>query len=157
MKTDFNALKFLRSKIRILEREFEYQLKSDTVCCGVTLPQCHIILELADRDKVSITELSGTFGLDKSTLSRTVDSMVDAGFVNRNTKDEDRRFYDLTLTKKGKDKAEFINSRCNEYYSELLKDISEEKQNMIIEGVSLLSDIMQKVRTCCKDDPKCKL
>jgi DNA-binding MarR family transcriptional regulator len=152
MQIDYNFIKNLRNKIRLLEREFDFQLKSETTCCGITLSQCHIIIELAERGRASIKELSETFGLDKSTLSRTVDGMVEAGYVNRITNKEDRRFFDLSLTEKGAEKADFINSQCNKYYAEALRSIPVEKQNLIIESLSLLGNIMAGLRKCWPDE-----
>ena len=151
MKIDYKFINNLRSKIRVLERELDFQLKSETICCGVTLSQCHIILELAEKEESSIKNLSETFGLDKSTLSRTIDLMVEAGYINRNTKKEDRRFLNLSLTGKGKEKAEFINSQCNKYYAEVMNDIPEDKQQMIFESITLLGNIMAKFRNCCSN------
>ena len=152
MKIDYKFINNLRSKIRVLERELDFQLKSEMICCGVSLSQCHIILELAEKEESSIKELSETFRLDKSTLSRAIDSMVEAGYIKRNTSKEDRRFFKLTLTKKGIEKAEYINSQCNKYYAEVMKDIPENKQKMIFESISLLGDIMSKFRKCCSNE-----
>lgn len=147
-----NYIENLRRRIRFLGRELDFQLKSEIICCGITLSQCHIILELAEKKESSVKELSETFGLDKSTLSRTIDSMVEAGYINRNPNKEDRRFFKLSLTEKGTEKAEYINSQCNKYYADFLKDIPKDKQEMIMESVSLLGDIMSKFRKCCDND-----
>ncbi len=156
MKIDYKFINNLRSKIRMLERELDLQLKSETTCCGVTLAQCHIILEMVEKGESSVKELSETFGLDKSTLSRTIDSLVESGYINRDINKEDRRFFKLSLTKKGKEKAEFINSQCNGYYAEIMKNIPGEKQEMILEGISVLGRIMADLRKCCgTESPEC--
>ncbi|MBN2042141.1 MAG: MarR family transcriptional regulator [Spirochaetes bacterium] len=148
-KIDRSFINSLRSKLRILEREMDFRLKDETVCCGVTLPQCHIILELAEKKESTVKELSETFGLDKSTLSRTIDSMVETGYINRAENKEDRRFFKLSLTRMGIDKAAYINSRCNKYYEQVLSDIPEEKRKMIFESITILNEIMVNLRNCC--------
>jgi len=56
-------------KLRQLEREIGWQLESDTECCGVTLTQCHIILEIGKTGESSVVDLATVLGLDTSTLS----------------------------------------------------------------------------------------
>jgi DNA-binding MarR family transcriptional regulator len=135
-----------RSILRTLEREIDLELKGKTGCCGVTLSQCHILLDLSILGETSIKDLSDLFGLDKSTLSRTIDGMVESGMITRITDNEDRRYCILSLTEKGKQKAKDINSKCNSYYLELMNNIPENKHSMIIESISLLGNSMKTLR-----------
>jgi DNA-binding MarR family transcriptional regulator len=153
---DYNDMKCFRSKLRIFEREIINQLKSETECCGVTLPQCHIIMELDIHGETSIKELSDILELDKSTLSRTIDSMVLLGFINRIENKDDRRFLKVSLTKKGIEKAKYINDMCNEYYNQVFSEIPETKHKNIIENVSLLIDSMKNINKKCCGKNCCK-
>ena len=85
MKPDKNFIQEFRSKLRILDREIEKQLKTETSCCGVSMAQCHTMLELMSNDGISIIDLAKMLELDKSTLSRTVDGLVNAGLIKRKT------------------------------------------------------------------------
>ena len=73
----------IRSKLRVIENEISKQIKEDTICCGITLSQCHILLELNKLKEASIIDLTKILELDKSTLSRTIDGMVNIGLLNR--------------------------------------------------------------------------
>jgi len=68
----------------------------------------------------------------------------------------DRRIYDLTLTKKGKEKGEYINTQCNNYYKSIFENIPEEKHGMIIESIFLLGNAMKDKRAKQKME-KCQL
>jgi hypothetical protein len=72
-------------------------LSSDSGCCGVTLSQCHLLLEIEQRDSTSVTELARVMELDKSTLSRTIDGMVRAGLLNRELNQKSRRQQIISL------------------------------------------------------------
>ena len=151
---DKKKIIFFRSILRLLEREMGFQTGFEIQCCGVTLGQCHILMELAEKKETTIRELSDTFGLDKSSLSRTVDGMVKSGLLNRAESKKDRRYTSLSLTKKGIKSAENINVTCNEYYKLLFDLIPEEKHSPIFESIKLLSEAMNKLRTsenkmCC--------
>ena len=155
---DKKSIKFFRSILRVLERELGFQNGFEIECCGVTLGQCHILMELSDKKETTIKELSETFGLDKSSLSRTVDTMVERGFLNRCENKKDRRYMSLSLTITGNQTAESINLTCNEYYKKLFRCIPDDKHSLIIESLTLLSNAMNKLRKdknqslkgCCK-------
>ncbi|HCL56450.1 MAG TPA: hypothetical protein DHW82_05510 [Spirochaetia bacterium] len=132
-----------RSSLRVLARKIETQMKNETGCCGVTLSQCHILLELYPDQELSIKELSQRLELDKSNISRTVDSMVEMGLAERSHSLDDRRFVSIRLSEKGIEKASFINQSCNEYYISLFKPLSPEKQAVILQGMEYLAQLMK--------------
>ena len=160
MQTDINFIQSFRSKLRILEREIEKQLKTETSCCGVTMTQCHLLLELFAKDNISIIELARIFELDKSTLSRTIDSLVTTGLIERKINPEDRRYMIISLTTGGRKAVDTINNVCNEYYKELFKLIPAKKHSQVTESLSILADALKElnksnkeaVRNCCSTD-----
>src|SRR5512136_774154 len=99
---DQKTLRTLRKSLRVLEREVELSMASDTGCCGVTLAQCHLLLEVEARGGTGVTELAEILDLDKSTLSRTVDGLCHAGLLSRETDPGNRRCHILSLTEKGR-------------------------------------------------------
>ncbi len=154
---DLSSVKIFRGYIRILEREIEEQLGSETGCCGVTLSQCHILIELEknSQNEISIKDLSEILELDKSTLSRSIENMVNKGWVNRIENKNDRRFTSLQLTREGIKIVDGINDRCNEYYLELLNNIPEEKLSMITGGIEYLAQAMRNMRKSSKKNNSC--
>ena len=101
------VLTSFRRQLRVLEREVIRELEAQTDCCGVTLAQCHVLLELADSI-LSLSGLSELLSLDRSTLSRTVDGLVKAGLVERSDDPSDRRTLRLVLTPAGTAKVAYI-------------------------------------------------
>ncbi len=70
-------VRFLREKLRILERESGGVFEEQEGCCGLTTAQCHTLLETGNRGPVSLVDLAQFLGLDTSTLS--VQSIVAPG------------------------------------------------------------------------------
>jgi DNA-binding MarR family transcriptional regulator len=143
-----------RKSLRVLEREVQISMSSDTGCCGVSLAQCHLLLEVELRGKSSITELSDILALDKSTLSRTVDALVGSGLLDRETDPRNRRRQDISLTREGRMKAQSINGTCDATYTGLLDYIPAEKRAAMVESVALLAGAMRQWRRdpqtpCC--------
>lgn len=135
-----------RQTLRKLERELDTQLREELTCCGVSLVQCHTVLELERQGKTNLKELSSSLDLDKSTVSRTIDQLVNEGLVNRETDKNNRRFVLLSLNEKGKDACKNINKFCNDYYLEIFKQIPEEKHEQVIESFSLFAESLARVK-----------
>ena len=136
------ALTSFRRQLRLLEREVLRELESQPDCCGVTLAQCHALLEIA-ASTLSLTGLSEALDLDRSTLSRTVDSLVKAGLVERSDDPADRRSLRLTLTPAGTAKVAFIDEACNRYYATLLADLTEDDLDCVMRGVAIMAERMR--------------
>jgi DNA-binding MarR family transcriptional regulator len=154
--TDISIRDF-RKNLRVLEREVELSMASETGCCGATLAQCHLLLEIEQRSHTSVTELASLLELDKSTLSRTVDGMCRTGLLNRETDPSSRRQQVISLTEKGKEKADSINGLCDNSYTRLFDFIPIDKRRMVVESATLLADAMRKMRKnpespCCEGE-----
>ncbi len=144
-RTEKHVLGPFRSQLRVLEREIAGQREADTRCCGVTLAQCHALLEL-ENTELSLTHLSAVLDLDISTLSRTVDGLVRAGLVVRAEDPADRRLLRLRLTPAGRGKVDRINEECNRYYAELLAGMNDRDRRCVLRSVGLLADRMRGLR-----------
>lgn len=143
----------LRELLRILIRDLGILEKSDASCCGISLAQCHAIVEIGRADKISLIDLADLLGLDKSTMSRTINNLVEVGLVLRELDMENRRYVIIQLTDKGKEIFQNTEESMNNYYQDILESISENKRNEVIEGLQLLTDAVKKNR-CCEINPK---
>jgi len=136
------GIREFRKHLRVIERAVGSLLKEEVVCCEVTPAQCHTLLEIAEAGETSIVDLSERLGLDTSTLSRTVDSLVKAGHVSRETDPGNRRYVKLHLTDAGQDKVKFIDDACDRFYTDLLVRIPKTKRPMLAESVKLLASML---------------
>jgi len=115
-------------------------LKDDSVCCGVTTTQCHVLLELADLKTASITELRNYLVLDKSVVSRTVDTLVKQGLIVRSENPEDRRYSLLHLSNEGVKRVNDIDNACSGRYKAVLEKLPKHIQERIYEDLCALAD-----------------
>ena len=144
-----------RKTLRAFERSIAVQEK--TCCSGVSLPQCHVLLEIEENGQATTGQLAKSLNLDKSTLSRTIDGLVTDGQLERLQNPSDRRYIPLSLTKKGHETCESINGRSDDYYARALERIPPPKLEQIITNISALveafSDQEPKngvTQECCK-------
>jgi DNA-binding MarR family transcriptional regulator len=69
---------------------------------GLTPPQSLVILALNEGDGISAGELARRLTLDYATLSGLLDRMAEAGWILKETADDDRRTLRISLTEKAK-------------------------------------------------------
>jgi DNA-binding MarR family transcriptional regulator len=119
----------VRSFRKIL-REFERlsTLQDNSCSQGITLAQCHVILEIEELGQASVGQLAINLGLDKSTLSRTIDALVTQGDVERREDMKDRRYTVITLTEKGQSVCDGINAANDRYYQHVFEQMPAEHQ-----------------------------
>lgn len=135
-----------RRSLRRIERRVVSQLKAHTACCGVTAAQCHVLLELEDVGQTALGGLADRLRLDASTLSRTVEGLVRAGMVYRETSPHDRRSVVLRLTPLGTEKTESINQLCDEFYRAVLDGIHPDRHESLAEAIETVAGILSEVR-----------
>ncbi|MBS5932612.1 MAG: MarR family transcriptional regulator [Clostridiales bacterium] len=129
---------YLRELLRILVRNLGILEKSDVSCCGVTIAQCHAIVEIGRIKKISLIELADLLGLDKSTMSRTINNLVEAGLVKRDIDAENRRYISIQLTDQGIEVFVSIENSMYRYYSDIFKSIPEDKRNQVLDSLEIL-------------------
>ena len=135
-----------RRSLRALEREIGLALDKETRCCCVSTAQCHFLLESADRPNASLSELAEALSLDSSTLSRTADGLLRAGFIRRETDPANRRKVFIHLDGDGLSKVDSINERCDDSVRRLFAYIPEGKQQAVFESVGLLAEALRLKR-----------
>lgn len=152
---DIQKIRFLREKLRLMEREINDPFGRDAGCCGLTLAQCHTLLEVGIKGEVSLVDLAASFDLDTSTLSRMIQGLVVLGLVSRLTNEKDRRYVSISLTEQGRQLFDQIEARFNTYFAQVLELIPTEKQTAVVECIGLFSDAVRKHNEsarCCDVD-----
>jgi DNA-binding MarR family transcriptional regulator len=127
-----------RKTLRRFEQLVAAQLKGSSDCSGVTLSQCHALLEIENQDELSLGELAQQLGLDKSTLSRTIDGLVNIGLVQRAPDPDDRRSIRLSLTGQGRRTCDQINTENDAHFCRVLSRIDIQRRQEVVEGFDML-------------------
>jgi DNA-binding MarR family transcriptional regulator len=146
MRAHLRDVRRLRAAIRVLERELALDLRAQTACCGVTTAQCHLLLELERRGPSTGGELAQALGLDKSTLSRTLDGLVEGGLAAREPHPEDGRAQRVTLTAAGESAVARIDGACDADYRELLALVEPDRRQGMVEAAELLGATLRRAR-----------
>lgn len=141
----------LKNIFRQLERKLGILDMVESSCCGVSFAQCHAIVEIGSTGTISLNELADSLGLDKSTMSRTINNLVNSEMVDRETDPEDRRYIKIKLSEKGLTSYREIEAGMAEYFNRLYQAIPESKKDQVIESLLILFKALNEIGC-----PNCK-
>jgi DNA-binding MarR family transcriptional regulator len=147
--------KNFRELIQTLEKKLGVLEDNEFSCCGITLAQCHALVEIGRAENISLNELAELNNLENSTMSRTVNNLVVSGIAERDSDMRDRRYVTIALTEKGHTLFESIEAQMDKYFKEIFSHIPEEKGGQVLESLSLVVDAINK-SSCCGENNCCK-
>lgn len=148
MLNNCNGSEILKDLIRVFVRNLGILEKSDASCCGVTIAQCHTIAAIGRQKKISLVGLADLLGVDKSTMSRMINNLVEAELVLRDLDTEDRRYLIIQLTGKGMDLFKSIEESMDQYYATIFGSIPEDKRDQVLKSLQLLTDAAKNSKCC---------
>ncbi len=131
----------------MLTRKLGLLEKSEASCCGVTLSQCHAMVEIGRAGSISVNDLANMLGLDKSTMSRSVNNLVEMDLVTREPIPENRRCLCIGLTTKGQTLFSEIESSMEQYYRDVYDALPEDKREQVLESLEILASSLPG--QCC--------
>jgi DNA-binding MarR family transcriptional regulator len=144
MKKEF--IQQFREVLRLFDREL--YLQNNASCCnGISLAQCHTLLEIEKNNEISVSDLAKNLTLDKSTVSRTVDGLVNINMVDRVIPRENRRMALINLTDSGKQVCRTIHYTNDLYVRKVLGDFTEHERDEFLRLFSKLTSSMAANRT----------
>ncbi len=146
--SECNQAKQLRENLRVLVRKLGVLEREEASCCDITMSQCHTIVEIGRAGSVSINALAEVLELDKSTVSRSVDKLVNDNLIVRDTDPEDRRYLTLKLSEKGQLLFAEVETRMSAYFENVLDTLPADKRDQVIENLQYLTQAMPAFRCC---------
>lgn len=129
-----------RRQVREFQRSSGALMGSRICFEGVNLPQCHVLLALDESGGTNLGDLADALRLDKSTVSRTTDGLVERGLVRRNADPNDRRFVVLELTDRGRSQVDLIHRTADDNVRKIFALIPEDRRADVLECFELLVD-----------------
>ena len=142
----------VRELFHVMTRRFGLLNKN---CCQVggteiSVVQSHILYELLRRSKPSMQQVAETLGMDITTFSRQIQTLVKMELVVKSSLPEDKRVSQLSLTTQGKYVAAKIDEDMNQYLNEVFANMSDFERDMVLKSIQLLNEAMSKSSVCCK-------
>lgn len=143
--------KIFRERTRELERNLESLNSSDCCKCNVNTSQCFLVVEIGRSPGICVKELAELLKMDKSAVSRSVEELVQKGYVLREPSKKDRRSVVLTLTDEGLKRFHAIETDMDQKFANVFAMIPKEQQSQVLEALTIYNEAVKKAEEKCCD------
>jgi DNA-binding MarR family transcriptional regulator/N-acetylglutamate synthase-like GNAT family acetyltransferase len=107
-----------------------------------SLTEARILYELAHHEKTTATGLGSELGLDAGYLSRLLRSFKKKGLIDKQVSEADGRQNLLTLTDKGKEAFEVLNTRSHNEVGGMVSKLSPLDQNHLVKAMVTIEELL---------------
>lgn len=109
-----------------------------------TLTEARIIYELANREKVTATDIGNELGMDPGFLSRTLRTLELKKVITRKASSTDARQSILSLTARGKKEFENLDRLSRNQIEEILNELSASDQKRLLAAMASIENLLAK-------------
>lgn len=140
-----------RELFQILTRRFGLLNKNccQTTDAEVSTIQSHILYEIHRQPHATMQQVADVLGMDVTTFSRQIQTLVKLELVKKVPSETDRRYYHLSLTDKGIRVQHEIDEQMTTYLEEVFAHFSESEKQQILASIQLLNRAMSQSSVCC--------
>ncbi|KZE68819.1 hypothetical protein AWM68_00650 [Fictibacillus phosphorivorans] len=134
----------VRSLLQSLSRRYD-RLQKSSFRMGesdLTLAHSHILYELNKHTQLSMQQTADNLGVDITTFSRQIQTLIKAGLVSKTPYPNDKRIYLLSLTEKGEQTASHIDTIINKRLMESFSRLSDFERDTILHSLKILTKVM---------------
>ncbi len=120
-------------------------------CCQTSNTQCLLLTELGRSGPLPLSEIGLRLSLEKSWVSRAVDSLVARGWASKEPNPLDARSWLVTLTSAGEERFRELNQTLDAHAQQLLGSLSERDRKAVEATLQLLLKALRQdgAATCC--------
>lgn len=129
-----------------LARAYQFRDRSEICYRGVSVSQCYT-LEILDREgALAMGNLASHMYLDISTMTRTVEQLIDGGLVTRRESPDDRRIVLVEISKEGRKAYRKIRKGLLAEYRGVLESVPAASRTSVVKAVELLLEAFKQRR-----------
>jgi DNA-binding MarR family transcriptional regulator len=119
--------------ISALYRHLQIQINKEFEQYRIGSGQIHVFMRLLNTDGVNQETIAKDLNLDKATVGRAVEVLINEGYVSREIDRTDHRAYNLHVTAKGRKIEPAIKKTLNKLTSTLLSDFNKAEKELALE------------------------
>ena len=123
----------------MLVKNIFYSTDTSSLNLEINKTQEAILMSIKDHQNKSMNEISKFVGLEKSSYTRSVDILVNKGFLEKETNTLDKRKIHLRLTDKGKNATISIDKIMDIYLDRLCQDFESDEKEEFIKALEIVS------------------
>lgn len=125
-------------------RELSRSLDTNSLKLSINKTQGQVLMAILRSTENNMTDLSQQIGLAKSSLTRTIDSLINEGLVSRSYGIRDRRTIRCTLTEKGLNIANKLDQIMRKHIEDTLANLSENEKTELYDKLSGSVNLLTK-------------
>lgn len=129
----------------IFMRKMMHGFQSSRLGMTLNRTQGRTLLFLYDRGETTMTALHEAIGLEKGSLTGVIDQLIKKGLVERKGDQADRRKVIITLSEKGRKKADILRMEIADHIKKNLERLPAEDRKRFYRAVEALMDISRKL------------
>jgi DNA-binding MarR family transcriptional regulator len=120
-------------------------------CCSTTNTQCHILGELGRAGPMTPAELGTRLQLEKSWVSRALETMVQRELIAKDDNPSDARSWIVSLTPLGKRRYRELNATLDGHAAKLLASLDQKERQDVQRALVLLLNLLREdpSANCC--------
>jgi DNA-binding MarR family transcriptional regulator len=144
-------MKPIREELQLFVRRFGLLNASCCeVCCGeeISIVQSHILFEVRRTGAPSMQQVADELGMDVTTFSRQIKSLVSKHLVVRRVSSDDRRVSLLELTPEGEGVMARIDSFMTDRIEQVFSSMTSFERDAVTRSLELLNGALERT-TCC--------
>ncbi|WP_085933420.1 helix-turn-helix domain-containing GNAT family N-acetyltransferase [Enhydrobacter aerosaccus] len=151
MSASPKTIERLRDASRQLVRELGFMRSS---LAGTDLPPSavHALIEIDGREGITAKELAERLRLEKSSVSRMLRKLIEAGEVAEEQGEQDGRTKSLVLTYSGRKLVGKIHSFARAQVKDALERLQPEEHRIVVDGISLYAHALGAEAPAKHDD-----
>lgn len=111
-----------------------------------TSSQSFLLETLLDNKEMSVNEISKFMNLEKSSVSRIIKVLVRDNLLQKKDSSIDKRVTNISLTKKGKEKAIEIHQGNKEYYNNIISNLPSGHVREVMDSATTFINALAKSR-----------
>ncbi|MCX5495635.1 MarR family transcriptional regulator [Kaistia dalseonensis] len=119
-------------------------LAADMRAMGVTTPKMRALAVLSMFSSLTVNELAVYGVTEQSTMSRTIDALEEQGYIQRQSRPDDMRIRDITITPEGRAVFDRIWPTMYGHLGEMFADVTDEEQRFF---VAILQKVLRNIRS----------
>jgi DNA-binding MarR family transcriptional regulator len=135
----------IRAASRLMVRELGF-MQATVAATDYPPSAVHALLEIGERETMTAVELSAFLGLEKSSVSRMIRKLIEAGELREAASTGDGRIKRLLLTAKGRRTREAIQAFGRQQVMNALARLAPAQRQKVAEGLALYAEALEAHR-----------
>lgn len=108
--------------------------------------ETHALIEIGQSDGLSASDIADLLRLDKGSVSRTLATLSDKGWVRTRAAADDKRRKLLELTAKGRQKLAEVHAHANTHVNDALSLLSADERGIVAAGLQIYATALERLR-----------